>query len=751
MSPAPPARLELAAAAIVPASAFGFVRVFGEQDAVLPLIGASLLSTALAVAARRLRLPLVVSIAVSLAALSILVISRYAPGTSTFGFIPTGESITALRQLVDDGLLQFRELRAPVEPLDPFIAAAMIAAWLMAFLTDWGALRLRLAFEPVLPGALLFIFSAVLGSGERRLISTLVFAIAVAAWAITQRVTDLAHNSVWLNADRQRGPLDLARNASLFGVGALLVGALVGPLLPGAEAEEIYTWRNKGDPVRTVVSPYVSIQNRLVTQQSTRLFTVTSDRPAYWRLAGLDKYEDGFWSTRATFEEEDGDLPGLKPSAGTTVTVRQTFKIESLEAIWLPAAFAPSRVIGSEGPVTWNSDTSSLTVDSSRPTSDGLEYTVDSVLPMYTAEELRAAPTEVPPSIAEQYLSLPDDITPRLGSEAEAITAGATTNYDRMLALQEHFRTFDYSIRLGPREGDPIEQFLNERIGFCQQFSGTFALMARHLGVPARVAVGFTWGDPVDGQPGVYAVSGRQTHAWPEVWFSGLGWVSFEPTPGRGQPDALYNTIEPQQDSLIQPDQPGQETTTTEGPNGLAGPAGQDLDFDPALGLGDDLVAGDVVSSESGFSISSRWIAAITLLVVYALGLPAWHRLRRARRAQRATTGSERIEVAWADAAEALERLGLIRPSTSTRREWTEKLASEMRLPSDSILSLGNAATVARYAPVVPESTVTAAETAAAEIRTVVYERESWWRNWLTDLDPRRLLQPTKRRLLAGT
>ena len=750
MNPAPPARLELAAAALVPASAYGFVRVFADQNAVLPLIGASLLSTALAVAARRLRLPLVVSVAVSLAALSILVISRYAPGTSTMGIIPTGDSITALRQLVDDGLLQFRELRAPVEPLDPFIAAAMIATWLMAFLTDWGALRLRLAFEPVLPGALLFIFSAVLGSGERRLLATLLFAAAVGAWAITQRVTDLAQNSVWLTADRRRGPLDLARNASLFGVGALLVGALVGPRLPGAEAEEIYTWRNQGDPVRTVVSPYVSIQNRLVTQQGTRLFTVASDRPAYWRLAGLDKYEDGFWSTRATFEEEDGDLPGLKPSAGTTVTVRQTFTIESLEAIWLPAAFAPSRVIGSEGPVTWNSDTSSLTVDSSRPTSDGLEYTVESVLPMYTAEELRAAPSTVPQAIAEQYLALPDDITPRLGAEAEAITAGATTNYDRMMALQEHFRAFDYNIRLGPREGDPIEQFLNERVGFCQQFSGTFALMARHLGVPARVAVGFTWGDPVDGQPGVYAVSGRQTHAWPEVWFSGLGWVSFEPTPGRGQPDALYNSIEPQQDSLIQPDQPGQETTTTEGPNGLAGPTGDELDFDPGLGFGEETGDEGLTTADSGFSVSGRLVAVIGLLLLYVLGVPAWHRLRRARRAQQATTGSERIEVAWADAVEALERLGLVRPSTSTRQEWTEKLATEMRLPSESVISLGRAATVARYAPVVSESSVAAAETASVEIRNVVYERESWWRNWLTDLDPRRLVRPTKRRLLAN-
>lgn len=168
MNSLPPARLELASAALVPAAAFGFVRVFADANAVLPLVGAALLSTAIAVAARRLRLPLFASAIVSLAALGILVTSRYAPGTARLGIIPSRESLDTLQLLVDGGLEQFRTLRAPVESLDPFIAAAMGAAWVMAFLTDWGALRLRLAFEPVLPAGLLFIFSAVLGSSTLR-------------------------------------------------------------------------------------------------------------------------------------------------------------------------------------------------------------------------------------------------------------------------------------------------------------------------------------------------------------------------------------------------------------------------------------------------------------------------------------------------------------------------------------------------------------------------------------------------------
>ncbi|MFT7601674.1 MAG: transglutaminase-like putative cysteine protease [Acidimicrobiales bacterium] len=747
----PPAHLEFAAAALVPSAAYGFVRVFAEQNAALPLIGAALLSTALAVAARRLRIPLVLSAVLSFVALVVLISSRYAPGTARFGVIPSGESISVLRTLGRDGLDQFRELKAPVDPLDPFIAAAMIAAWVMAFLTDWGALRLRLAFEPVLPAGLLFIFSAVLGSGERRLLPTIFFAGAVLLWAVTQRVTDLATNSVWLSVDRRRGPADLAKNAALVGLVAVVLGPALGPRLPGAQAEELYTWREKGDPVRTVISPYVSIENRLATQQSTLLFTVRADRASYWRLAGLDTYENGFWSTRGTFEEEDGDLPGLKPTAGSTMTVRQEFTIENLAAIWLPAAFAPSRVIESESPVTWNADTGSLTVDNSRPTSDGSTYTVESVLPLYTADELRAAPTEIPESIQERYLLLPDDLTPRVASEALTITAGAETTYDKALALQEYFRAFEYNIRLGPRQDDPIEQFLDERVGFCQQFSGTMAVMARSLGIPARVAVGFTWGDPVDGEPGLYRVTGRQTHAWPELWFSGLGWVAFEPTPGRGSPDALYNPVEAQQDSLVQPDQPGQETTTTTR-LGSALVDGEELPFDPGLGLGDETGSSAIDTTSGGSGVPTRLLIVLAIVGAYSLGAPAFHRLRRARRVQQATTPADRIEVAWAEAAEALETgFGLTRPASATRGEWASRLSSEMRVPSEPIERLGAAITRARFAgSQLPQTEADEAVSASAEIQNVARGRQSWWKRWLADLDPRRLLKPTQRQLTSA-
>ena len=94
-----------------------------------------------------------------------------------------------------------------------------------------------------------------------------------------------------------------------------------------------------------------------------------------------------------------------------------------------------------------------------------------------------------------------------------------------------------------------IESFLIERVGYCEQFSATFAAMARTLGIPSRVAVGYTPG--LQGPDGWYGVLGKNAHAWPELWFgAAIGWVPFEPTPGRGIPGAeSYTGIPAQQDT----------------------------------------------------------------------------------------------------------------------------------------------------------------------------------------------------------
>ncbi|MEM8926005.1 MAG: DUF3488 and transglutaminase-like domain-containing protein [Actinomycetota bacterium] len=745
-----PIPLELASALLVPAAAYGFIRVFSETSAVTPLIGAALLSTAVSVLFRRVRVPLSIAAPLSLVFLVALIVNRFAPGTARLGLIPTSASIDQFQLLIDELVVNFQELRTPVPPLDAFVATAMIGVWVMAFLTDWGALRLRLAFEPVLPAALLFIFAAVLGPGAFRLRTTVVFAAAIAVWAVVQRSVNLAARNTWLTNDRRRGSLSIARTGAVIAAFALLAGVIVGPRLPGASAEEMISIRDQGEPTRVVVSPFVTLEARLVDQTDTELFTVASEQPSYWRLAGLDTYENDLWKVAGNFSPEDGTLPGQGQLGGQRDEVVQDYSITALSAIWLPGAFTPAAIDGATESVTWNAETSSLTVANDVTSSNGVQYTLTSLIPRFTAAELRNAPDTIPPEIQERYLQLPS-VSPIVRDEALRVTADAPTRYDKMLALQEYFRAFDYSINLSPRVGDPIEQFLDERIGFCQQFAGTFAVMARLLGVPARIAIGFTWGDPIgatdDGRT-IYRVTGRQTHAWPEVWFDGLGWVAFEPTPGRGAPSAVeYTEVPARQESLVQPNNPEGPVTTTTLAQTPAPGVNDEPQFpddpvfdDPALDAGTD-------GGPFPWGTILRIMAVLAVIGAYLGGLPAWHWYRRDRRRKSATSPADGVETAWAEVSESLELgYGLVRRPSETRREFARRLASDMRVPREPMNGLAASATVARYHPGgLHPSDAERADGLAREIEASINQRVSLFNRWKRLIDPRRILRPTAR------
>ncbi len=397
--------------------------------------------------------------------------------------------------------------------------------------------------------------------------------------------------------------------------------------------------------------------------------------------------------------------------------------------------------------ITWNAEISSLTVDNELENSDGLSYRITSALPAYTGDELRAAPPVTDDGVIDRYTALPGDLTPVVGELARTIVAGQTGAYDQMMALQAHFQQYDYSLELGPRQGDPIEQFLAERVGFCQQFSGTFALMARSLGIPARVAVGFTWGDPVEGEPSTYRVTGRHAHAWPEVYFQDLGWVAFEPTPGRGAPDTPYSGLDARQDS---PTAEGQVTTpTTAPPAGAAPPTTFDPNLFPDPGF--DLGSEPIAPTETGGGTPWRLIAVAAVLAALAALLPALGRLKRARRLAKAGDPAEEIDAIWANLTDHLRtHLGVDRPHALTRTEWVDELIVRRRLPEEPLLRLGEAVTAARFGGGIgiDERTVAAARADAATVEQVATSRTPRWKRVVIALDPIELVRrrPTQDR-----
>ncbi|MGF1600155.1 MAG: DUF3488 and DUF4129 domain-containing transglutaminase family protein [Acidimicrobiales bacterium] len=750
-----PVVLEVAAALLVPASILSFLRVFVTAGAITPIIGACLLSTAVAVLMRRLRVPLSLSAVISALFLVALVVNRFGPGTSRFGLLPTSATVGRFNELVDELVLNFKELKTPVEALDPFIAAAMVGAWVMAFLTDWGALRLRLAFEPVLPAGLLFMFAAVLGEGTRELFVTGIFGAAIAVWAVTQRSVNLAEGNAWLANDRRRGSINVAQVAGVFAAIAVFGGVLVGPRLPGASADELLSFREQVDEPRRVFSPYVELTAQLVEQTGVQLFTVTAPQPSYWRMAGLDTYEESIWKVAGNFSPEDGRLPGQRDLGGARENMLQTYSVRALNSIWLPAAFAPSEIVETTAPITWNAETSSLTVATDVPSSNGVDYSLLSSVPRFTSDELRAAPDSQPTDIAERYLGLPE-LPASILDEAIRVTVDAPSRYDKMLTLQNYFRGFDYSVNLGPRQGDPIEQFLAERVGFCQQFAGTFAVMARLMGIPSRVAIGFTWGDPVgladDGRT-IYQITGRQAHAWPEIWFDGLGWVAFEPTPGRGAPSAVeYTSVPASQDSLVQPDNPGGPVTTTTTGASDAPAAIDDLQV-PEFDTGGLPGEGGASEEDGGPSAGTilRLLAVVAVVATYAGGVPAWRAYRRQRRRHEATTPAAQVETGWAEVTESLELgYGLTRRPSETRREFARRMGADLRVPRAPVGELAELVTVARYHPTgLSTSDAGRAFELVSEIEGSINERVPAFTRWQRIVDPRRLLRP-RTRMVAG-
>jgi hypothetical protein len=124
---------------------------------------------------------------------------------------------------------------------------------------------------------------------------------------------------------------------------------------------------------------------------------------------------------------------------------------------------------------------------------------------------------------------------------AQRVTKGSKTPYEAVLAIESWLRSsaFRYEEQPPHSSGPPLVAFLTQtRAGYCQHFAGSMALMLRLLGIPSRVVLGFTSG-VLD--KGAWTITDHDAHAWVEAWFPGIGWVPFDPTPGRGKLSGQYS------------------------------------------------------------------------------------------------------------------------------------------------------------------------------------------------------------------
>ena len=169
----------------------------------------------------------------------------------------------------------------------------------------------------------------------------------------------------------------------------------------------------------------------------------------------------------------------------------------------------------------------------------GEPYEVTSAISSAGPEELRGASSKYPAWVQERYLQLPPDLPQRVNDLAARVVGGVHTPYDKASAVEDYLRSnYPYNLRVDPPpfNADGVDHFLfTLREGYSEYFGSTMAVMLRTVGVPARLAVGYTTGDEI-GEEDLFSVTDSHSHAWVEVYFPDFGWIPFEPTPGKSLP-----------------------------------------------------------------------------------------------------------------------------------------------------------------------------------------------------------------------
>jgi transglutaminase-like putative cysteine protease len=359
-------------------------------------------------------------------------------------------------------------------------------------------------------------------SGAPRFGATLMRQAAVAAG-----VTALATGGVFLLLPQPSGPRNLALPFSLGGGGHS--EADLGIANPGFS----------GDPsTRSSSGSYFAVGDRMDLRVRGDLpddivMRVRASAPAMWRGALFDHYTGTVWTSDGG---EPADLVGRPPvwypmphrSLGPRTPVVQTFYIETEQPSVIFSANQPDR-IWYEGPVSVD-DLGGLRTDSTL--SAGTVYSVVSTRGSAPPRLLRSARGSPPPEL-ERYLQLPETLPQRVRDLAARITTGETNAFDKITAIEDHLRNnYHYTLDspVPPEGRDAVDHFLfDARAGFCEQFASATTVMLRSLGIPARVASGYTPGgrNPFTG---LYEVRASDAHAWVEAWFPRYGWYDFDPT-----------------------------------------------------------------------------------------------------------------------------------------------------------------------------------------------------------------------------
>ncbi|MCW4459318.1 DUF3488 and transglutaminase-like domain-containing protein [Microbacterium sp. MPKO10] len=513
---------------------------------------------------------------------------------------------------------------------------------------------------------------------------------------------------LWASRVAQGRGGGLARMLSI-GVVAASIAGIGAAAVPGFNGTNPFSVSN-ATTLSSSVSPLLNLGEDLQrTGNSVQFrYRTSASEPPRFRMMTLETFDGETWSSTqersGVFAVEPGESlvrnEGIAAPSGTPVNT--VVSIAGLRDRVLPIPDGAIAIDGADG--TWLWDPADETVRSASDSTTGLHYTVASIRSAPTAESLRAA--DIPDrGIFAAEREVPGDVPEVITSTLETVIEGTENPYARAHAIQTFLRDgdFTYSLSAPVAQGydgdglDVIAMFLERRAGYCVHFAATMATMARLIDIPSRIVLGFLPGD--ENNKGQHTVTTEDLHAWPELFFEGVGWVAFEPTPGRGSTPAYApeptSTAEAQAPEDLDPrafDTPTARETT------------QTPDADTAA-----------PDSNNNATPNLAPFGAIGGIVLVLLAVPALVRAaRRTRRLRRAGHDRSAIDAAWAEIVDTAVDLGWQHPVSDTPRRLGERIltrideggADESGAVAASVENLMRAVERARYGPSVDSTMV---------------------------------------------
>ncbi|MFB6146868.1 MAG: DUF3488 and DUF4129 domain-containing transglutaminase family protein [Halobacteriaceae archaeon] len=325
--------------------------------------------------------------------------------------------------------------------------------------------------------------------------------------------------------------------AVAFVVAVMILASATVSAVPGGGPSPL-----TGKGTTEIQSGLVSVEGRQSILGSIRLspkirFVVESEGPALWRVAAFNRYTGRSWVRTGDAVPFDGALPrppGPRKEITQTYTAYQTLSI-------LPAAGEPYQVSGLTEVTPKVTELGSLKPRGALQKNDS--YTVQSLVPTASGRQLRRAGTDYPDQVRQLHLGLPESTPGRVRQLADNVTANAETPYGKAIAIERWLeRNKEYSLTVPDPGGNVVDSFLFERQkGYCVYFASAMVAMLRAEDVPARYVVGYKPGQRV--AEDTWVVRGVDAHAWVEVYFPGIGWVPFDPTPSAPRQDAEQEVV----------------------------------------------------------------------------------------------------------------------------------------------------------------------------------------------------------------